>query len=351
MALQWNNTESMQLAKELNEKGIMVRESISGIYNLFKTDLPNYWTGKNFNNVAEYVNGYASSFYKMTRILATVIPGSIKDITNQQVADGKGTIDNFTLKDDGVTESSWVIPKTTESADGRIRITTTTVKKYFQSSQAPSVLHQLEETNQHLSEYVSSIDALSQYANENDAVKLMIQTATNYQTSFKMKSAEIIDLIIEVANQEISGIEEVDVAATSVARKGIFSTMAEGAASFIENAPGRIRKAGNDADAFVADRADDYKTGKKMVNDFVDDKIDDWKTGANQIKTDTKDFAAERVDDWKTGANDIKKGASNFVDELVDNWKTGAADMNDAVADGLEDTAGALHDNADNLRK
>ena len=52
----WTPEEAVQLARELSNWGTHYRNAVASLYNTFSFELSNYWRGKNYNVVAEYVN-------------------------------------------------------------------------------------------------------------------------------------------------------------------------------------------------------------------------------------------------------------------------------------------------------
>ena len=107
--IDWSNGEIEQLALELNNIGLHLRNAVACMYNTC-TRLANnrFWTGYNFNIVAELMNGYVEKYNEDASYFFLEVPNLILKIAEIQAMSGGGTISS-TIRAEG--DRDWLIQK------------------------------------------------------------------------------------------------------------------------------------------------------------------------------------------------------------------------------------------------
>lgn len=117
--IDWSNEEIAQLALNLNNIGLHLKNAVACMYNTC-TRLANhsYWTGHNFNLVAKEMNKHVVDFRQWTGYFAVAAPQLIVDIAAVQAECGGGRIE-VTIKAEN--DQDWPInevPETVVNASG-----------------------------------------------------------------------------------------------------------------------------------------------------------------------------------------------------------------------------------------
>lgn len=238
--IEWNIEECRQVAIGLNQQGTLVKNALAGIYNTFRYKISGVWSGKNYNKVVEYVNGFAPDFKSITEYLGVTVPEAIKEIVNAQAANS-GIYESFSLASDGNNPDIWTVELSDVSSDGTIKINTEAVNQYILGSQYPSVSAALDLALQYFNNYVNIFEQNLASFNNNEAIMVAYNTIQNYRSKFESDTTNMVDTIVDAANQEISGIEDINLKTRQDAQKiGLNSSTpnAPGGSSSTPNAPG-----------------------------------------------------------------------------------------------------------------
>lgn len=218
----WSPEEAVQLAKELNNWGTHYRNAVACLYNTFSLELSNYWRGKNYNVVAEYVNEHYDEFDHITNSMCITIPSAIQSIASMQAEDGLGSVSvfNYEINDSSGVDSAIgfnLIPMTEETADGSIVLTQDVVTKYIDGSGEPSLIFYQEKMEEYMNSYSNVLDQFSSIKEFNDALK----SAYEAIASFKLYSNNAVKNIIEEtkirADAELGKISETDASTKDLA--------------------------------------------------------------------------------------------------------------------------------------
>lgn len=213
--MSWTPDNISQLARELNNYGAHYRNAVACLYNTFSYELSKYWTGKNYNKVAEFVNGHYDYFDTICIDLCATIPMKLQDIAYNQAVDGHGAITtfNFQINDPNGIDSAISfnkIPMTKETADGSISLTQDLVEQYINGSSEPSLSFYRELMGKYLASYLDAIEQLRGIEKFNAAVKFAYD---NIQL-FAMYSDDTVQRIMEQtklrADAELGKITEAD---------------------------------------------------------------------------------------------------------------------------------------------
>lgn len=218
----WSPEEAVQVAKELNNWGTHYRNAVACLYNMFSKILCNYWKGKNYNVVAEYVNEHYNEFNTITYSLCVTIPSTMQSIAALQAEDGLGSVDlfNYEINDstgaDSAIEFSQ-IPMTEESADGSIVLTQDIVTKFIDGNSEPSLLFYQDRMNEYINSYLTTLHQFDDIQLFNDALKA---TYDSVGTFILFSTNTVEDIITETkrrADIELGKISETDASAKDLA--------------------------------------------------------------------------------------------------------------------------------------
>lgn len=220
----WTPQSIQDYAGELNKVGAFFRNAVACVYNTFTYEVSKYWTGKNYNNIAQHINGYYESYESMINNLAVVIPGRIQDVALRLANDGGGNLDAISYSADapGVDVVSFTrIPETSVSADGRITLTQEKAHRYFNEDVEPSVPYYTRLMVEYLDMYDRKFDEYGSQFENTEAVKEARSAIESYKYKVKNDIAKIESVIQENANKELGIIENVDVETKEKARRNV----------------------------------------------------------------------------------------------------------------------------------
>lgn len=293
--LDWSPEEINNLAMELNNIGAHYRNAVACIFNMFTYKLSYYWTGKNYNKVAEYVNAHYEDFNGISIDLANIIPRAINVIASNQAEDGLGTIQTFDYIIEGEGDRTIELKKielTPENTDGTITLTEDVVKQYIDGTSEPSLEFYKEVMLEYIKEYRNKFEEFANISIYNAALQkafFVVDVAQGYS------SCAINRIIHEVhlmANLELGNISETDVETQKVS---VFTLdeqcdVTRNAAKAEKNVSSSEKQAGpeNIASEFVSSKANTnnnaVETTAVSVNNSASEFID---SKSNQTKTTT----------------------------------------------------------------
>lgn len=217
----WSPDEAVQLARELNNFGTHYRNAVASLYNTFSNVLGNYWRGKNYNIVAEYVNEHYNDFDSITNNICIKIPAAIQDIAARQAEDGRGTINfSYDIYDPSGLDSAIafnLIPMTDESPDGNVALTQDTVEKYIDGTSEPSLIYYQEKMDDYMNSYISTLEQFRGISEFNEALKVAFEACENYKTFSTNAVKEIIEETKLRADTELGKISEADASTKDLA--------------------------------------------------------------------------------------------------------------------------------------
>lgn len=218
----WTPEEAVQLARELSNWGTHYRNAVASLYNTFSFELSNYWRGKNYNIVAEYVNEHYDEFDNITNAMCVTIPSAIQNIAALQAEDGLGSITtfNYEIADSTGADSAVafnLIPMTEESADGSIVLTQDVVTKYIDGNGEPSLIYYQERMEEYMNSYCSTLDQFSSIKEFNDALKAAYEAIENFKTFSTTAVKNIIEETKIRADVELGKISETDASTKDLA--------------------------------------------------------------------------------------------------------------------------------------
>lgn len=211
--IDWDIDSLRFMVRELNKKGIEVKNEVANIFWEFRYQVTPYWTGYNCNRVLEHVNEYVEEFRNDTSNLAYDIPRRMEDWINVQAENGGGVAQQSTLisaYDTGNSEV-WAVPLTDEKADGAIKISMEKVNQFFVGTELPSVRGAVEAAKRHLEEYIRIFEEYESITRNNIAAQRSVQETIEFQQRFIQKTDYMLEVVTEVAKAEIAGIEQVDI--------------------------------------------------------------------------------------------------------------------------------------------
>lgn len=211
----WSPEEAVQLARELNNFGTHYRNAVASLYNTFSLELSNYWRGKNYNIVAEYMNEHYDEFDSITNSMCVTIPSVIQSIASLQAEDGLGSVSvfNYEINDPSGIDSAVtfnLVPMTEESTDGSIVLTQDVVTKYIDGNGEPSLNYYQERMEEYMNSYSGTLDQFSSIREFNDALKAAYEAIENFKTFSTNAVKNIIEETKIRADVELGKITETD---------------------------------------------------------------------------------------------------------------------------------------------
>lgn len=225
----WTPEEAVQLARELNNYGTHYRNAVACLYKMFTLTLSNYWRGKNYNIVAEYVNEHYDEFNSISNAMCVTIPSVIQSIASLQAEDGLGSVVvfNYDITDPTGADSAIgfeLIPMTEETADGSILLTQDIVNQYIDGSNDPSLIFYQERMEDYLNSYSNTLDQFSSIKEFNDALKSAYEAIETFKTFSSTAAKNIIEETKMRADVELGKITETDAETKDLAVTTLNST-------------------------------------------------------------------------------------------------------------------------------
>ena len=225
----WTPEEAVQLARELNNYGTHYRNAVACLYKMFTLTLSNYWRGKNYNIVAEYVNEHYDEFNSISNAMCITIPCAIQSIASLQAEDGLGSVVvfNYDITDPTGADSAIgfeLIPMTEETADGSILLTQDIVNQYIDGSNDPSLIFYQERMEDYLNSYSNTLDQFSSIKEFNDALKSAYEAIETFKTFSSTAAQNIIEETKMRADLELFKITETDAETKDLAVTTLNST-------------------------------------------------------------------------------------------------------------------------------
>lgn len=225
----WTPEEAVQLARELNNYGTHYRNAVACLYKMFTLTLSNYWRGKNYNIVAEYVNEHYDEFNSISNAMCITIPCAIQSIASLQAEDGLGSVVvfNYDITDPTGADSAIgfeLIPMTEETADGSILLTQDIVNQYIDGSNDPSLIFYQERMEDYLNSYSNTLDQFSSIKEFNDALKSAYEAIETFKTFSSTAAQNIIEETKMRADVELGKITETDAETKDLAVTTLNST-------------------------------------------------------------------------------------------------------------------------------
>lgn len=211
--IDWDIDSLRFMVRELNQKGIEVKNEVANIFWEFRYQVTPYWTGYNCNRVLEHVNEYVEEFRTDTSNLAYDIPRRMEEWINMQAENGGGVAQQSTLVSayDSGNSEVWAVPLTDEKSDGAIKISMEKVNQFFIGTELPSVRGAVEAAKRHLEEYIRIFEEYEPITRNNIAAQRSVQETIEFQQRFIQKTDYMLEVVTEVAKAEIAGIEQVDI--------------------------------------------------------------------------------------------------------------------------------------------
>ena len=215
----WDISALREMVVSLNRKGIEVKNKVANIFWQFRYQVTPYWEGENYNKVMEFVNefvhghGDGQGFKEKTDMMAFEIPREIEDIINQQAIAGGGTEqhENLVTAYDTGNSDVWEVPLSVIKKDGARRITVEKVQQFFVGTADPSVKGEVEAAIQKMNEYIAVFDDYESFTRSDQAVYDARTKVIEFKEQFVEQTNAMLTVVIDVANAEIAGIEEVDI--------------------------------------------------------------------------------------------------------------------------------------------
>ena len=225
----WTPEEAVQLARELNNYGTHYRNAVACLYKMFTLTLSNYWRGKNYNIVAEYVNEHYDEFNSISNAMCVTIPSVIQSIASLQAEDGLGSVVvfNYDITDPTGADSAIgfeLIPMTEETSDGSILLTQDIVNQYIDGSNDPSLIFYQERMEDYLNSYSNTLDQFSSIKEFNDALKSAYEAIETFKTFSSTAAKNIIEETKMRADVELGKITETDAETKDLAVTALNST-------------------------------------------------------------------------------------------------------------------------------
>ena len=221
---EWTPQYIQDYAGELNKVGALFRNAVACLYNTFSYEVSKYWTGKNYNNIAQYINGYYENYERMINNLAVDIPGKIQDVAISFAIDGGGSLDTIAYSVDapGVDIVTFAkIPETSISADGKITLTQEMARRYFNEDVEPSVPYYTRLMIEFLDMYERKYDEHGAEFEKTEPLKDAKSEIESYKAQIKNDITKIENVIKDNANKELNIIEQVNVETKEKAQKSV----------------------------------------------------------------------------------------------------------------------------------
>ena len=220
----WTPQYIQDYAGELNKVGALFRNAVACMYNTFTYEVSQYWTGKNYNNIAQHINSYYEKYENMVNDLAVKIPSDIQSVAIALANDGGGNLDTISYSADapGVDIVTFAkIPETSVSADGKITLSQEKAHRYFNEDVEPSVPYYTRLMVEYLDMYDRKFDEYGSEFENTQAVKEARQNIESYKEQVKNDIAEIEGVIQDNANKELGIIEQVNVETKEKAQRSV----------------------------------------------------------------------------------------------------------------------------------